>query len=188
MSLSINKTGPIANKTGKITTTATKAAHIVNGMTDRGIIGAAFNGKGAIGKQARASIKGVLTLDTLLTLDAVDGGQWADIFGLLVQEFGVIPSESIIKTAAKPRCAAYCVQVQKNLDAKLFNADTVKQQQTVQRVALRLDVVAQKIGELIESAAAAAAAAAATAAAAAAAAADTTTTTTTKKAVKAVKA
>ena len=153
----------IANKKGIITASAARTADIVNGMSETAIVGAAMSGKGAIGKTARAAIANVTTLASLLSRPAIDGGQWADVFGLLVQEFGQNPSGHVMGFKAKPRCAEYLKQVRVNLDARFINAETVKAQKMAIASLDHLTIVERDIARLLAAAAEMAAAAAAAA-------------------------
>ena len=151
----------IPNKNGKVTRTAEKAAQIVSGMSDGAKLAAAINGKGAIGKHAAATIKGARTLGQLLAMPMIDGGQWADVFGLLVQELNVTPAGLVMSHKAKPRCLAYIAQVRDSLVSRFSSAETVKAQDLAQRQLERLTIIEAEIVRLVKASEAAAAAAAA---------------------------
>ena len=96
-------------------------------MSQAATIGAAIVGRGAVGKQARANISAP-TLGFYLAkpVGGIDGGQWADLFGLLVQAVGIVPSMTVMRDKPKARVLAYLMQSRVNFQAKLVNADTVK--------------------------------------------------------------
>jgi hypothetical protein len=128
--VSVSDVGALASiRTGKVSATAKKAHVIVSGMSQAATIGAAIVGRGAVGKQARANISAP-TLGFYLSKDVgtIDGGSWADLFGLLVQAVGIVPSASVLKDKPKARCLAYLNQARLNFEAKMANADTIKAQ------------------------------------------------------------
>lgn len=149
----------LANKKGQVTTSAARAADIVNAMSNSAIVGAAMNGKGSIGKTARAALTNVVTLAHLCGQQSIDGGQWADMFGLLVQEFGTNPSGHVMTFKAKPRCAEYIKQVRVNLDARFINAETVKAQKMALAAMDHLTIVEGQVMRLLAASEALAAAA-----------------------------
>lgn len=150
--LAVRSAPAIANKKGIVTASAARTADIVNAMSEAAIVGAAMSGKGAVGKTARAAIANVTTLAHLLSKPAIDGGQWADVFGLLVQEFGQNPSGHVMGFKAKPRCAEYLKQVRVNLDARFINAETVKAQKMAVAALGHLTIVEADIMRLIDMA------------------------------------
>ncbi len=166
----------LANKKGKVTVSSEKTAHALNLLSGRAVIGAALDGKGAIGKQARMAIRTqAVTLDGLLCQASLDGAQWGDLLGLLVAEFGVAHLNRTTMRG-KAGAVAYMAQVVKSCELKFDGAETGKVSERAALALIRAQDVQVGVSALyaaaeaarIEAAAAAAAAEAEATAAAAA--------------------
>ena len=113
---------PSINKSGKVTRTAEKVSDALNSLSDKGLLGAALTGKGAIAKQARQALKSqAVTLDSLLFSDTLDGAQWGDLFGLLKAEFGVACVSDAMK--GKKGAVAFMTAVVADKQARILRAD-----------------------------------------------------------------
>jgi hypothetical protein len=90
----------------------------------------ALTAKGSIGKQAKAAVinqSGVKTLESMLSSDRVDGGEWSDLLSFLVARFGVAQF-SRATMRGKAGCARYLESVALAGKAKYAKAETGKAQ------------------------------------------------------------
>lgn len=140
---------PMASlKTGKITASAEKVALTLNSMSAAALLGAAVEGKGAIGTQAREALRGqAVTLGQLLAADQLDGGQWGDLFGLLRAEFGVADYNRATMRG-RSGCVAYVAAVRRSMVTRFDRAETVKSQDNAHAALQRFDAVEANVMRL----------------------------------------
>jgi hypothetical protein len=142
----------IAGKSGKVSKGATNAVNLLNGMTQAGIIGAALSSTGAIGNTARAAIAShIVTLESLLNTDLLDGGQWGNLLGLAVGRFGVATFNAATMRG-KLGVHDY-MTVTRNAAVLSFDlADTAKAQDRAKKSIEAIDTVAADVDRLIAAA------------------------------------
>lgn len=93
-----------ANKAGKVTTSAANAARLLNSADKATVIAAAMDGRGQVGKAAKAAIAQVApTLDHYCTLDTLNGREWGAVTVAISQELNVVPDT--LKPTAPERVA-----------------------------------------------------------------------------------
>lgn len=139
---------PAVNKAGKVTATAEKVAQTLNSLSTAALVGAALESKGAIGKQAREALRGgAVTLSSLLALEALDGSQWGDLFGLLRGAYGVADYNRATMRG-RAGVVAYCDAVRVSLVQRFDRAETAKAQDNAYKALQAFDVVRDTVQRL----------------------------------------
>ena len=146
---------PSSNKAGKVTRTAEKVSDALNSLSDKGLLGAALTGKGTIAKQAKQALRGqAVTLDSLLALPSLDGGEWGDLFGLLKAEFGVTCVSDAMK--GKRGAVSFMAAVVAAMNARYLKADSGKATDSAVSALLKAESVQAEVVRLFEASEAAA--------------------------------
>ena len=142
----------LAGKSGKFSKGATNAASLVQGMTQAGVIGAALSSTGAVGNTARAAISAhVVTLEKLLAVDLLDGGQWGNLLALCVGKFGVATFNGA--TMRGKHGARDYLTVSRNAAVLAFDlSDTIKGQERARATMSTIDAVSADVTRLIDAA------------------------------------
>jgi hypothetical protein len=78
----------LVSKNGKISTTAERAERAINGASTGVRIALALHGKSTTTRKTSATSFDVVTLESLLALEALDGSQWPDVYAHLADQFG----------------------------------------------------------------------------------------------------
>ena len=87
--LTIGTTSAIVSKSGKISETAQRAQRALNGASTGARVALALYGKTATTrKTAATSFENVVTLNSLLILETLDGSQWPDFYAHMADQFG----------------------------------------------------------------------------------------------------
>ena len=146
---------PSVNKAGKVTRTAEKVSDALNSLSDKGLMGAALTGKGAISKFAKQALKGqAVTLDSLLALPSLDGSQWGDLFGLLKAEFGVTCVSDAMK--GKKGAVSFMAAVVAAMNARYLKADSGSATDRAVKALMHAESVQAEVARLLEASEAAA--------------------------------
>ena len=141
---------PSVNKAGKVTRSAEKVAQALNSLTDKGLLGAALTGRGTIAKQAKQAVSSqAVTLDSLLTLPALDGSQWGDLFGLLRAHFGVTCMADGMR--GKRGAVAFMAAVVADKQARVLRADSGKPTENAMKQVMYAESVQAAVAALFEA-------------------------------------
>lgn len=99
--LTLRPATAIVSKTGKISTIAERAERAVNGASTGVRMALALHGKSSTTRKTSATSFDVVTLESLLALDVLDGSQWPDVYAHLADQFGYKVEGGRGKTACK---------------------------------------------------------------------------------------
>lgn len=75
-------------KNGKSSETQLRAARALSGASQLMVQSLAVHGKTAATRKTAAAALGLLTFDELLSVPAIDGGQWPDVYAAFADQFG----------------------------------------------------------------------------------------------------
>lgn len=150
-SIALNTPATLAlptGKNGKVSAAVEKAGELLAAMDDKGFLSAVINGKGNVGKVARYNVaKAVDSVDSLVFSNAIDGGAWPTLLGLLVGEFG----EACYNRATmkgKTGARDYMALVVKDREVKADKAETLKGSEAAAKKLARAQEVSANVERL----------------------------------------